>query len=167
MTSETADADWLRQAGRLTAEPAASWPTDQLLGGEVLATRLVALARALPVPATVAAARPGARRPVAADTPCACGGHDCPLVGVEGGPAACRLATDLAALAPATNLQVSGGDLPARYLAALREAAGAVYFCRRVQHAGGACWFSARGPADDLCGRVLAVAHATTPCAGR
>lgn len=160
MTSETADAEWLRQAGQLTAEPASAWPSDQLLGGEVIATRLVALARALPVPAAAVAT---ARSRPAADS-CHCRGHDCPLAGRPGGAAACRLAVDLAAQAPDSDLRIpSGADVPERYLAALRDAAGAVYYCRRVLHAGGSCWFSAAGPGDELCGRVLAVAHLTAP----
>ena len=164
MTSETTDAEWLRRAGRLTAEPASAWPTDQLLGAEVLATRLVALARALPVPATAVArarAHPSEER-------CGCAGPDCPLAGVSGGAEACRLALDLAERAPACSLQIPPApDIPQRYLDALREAAGAVYFCRRVQHAGGRCWFSTAGPDDDLCGRVLAAAHAAAPAFAR
>jgi hypothetical protein len=45
------------------------------------------------------------------------------------------------------------------YLEALREAADAVYYCRKVQHPAGSCWFSVAGPEADVCGRVLALTH--------
>ena len=56
----------------------------------------------------------------------------------------------------------SSGD-PTRFLAALEEAAHAVYHCRRVQHPRGRCWFSASGPESGLCGEVLTAAHTMRP----
>lgn len=81
------------------------------------------------------------------------------------GNQACVLVDELAAAMP-------GGesDPPVRcahpaqeyvlaYVQALRQASTAVYFCRRIQHPAGSCWFSVHGPAHDLCGRVLSTAH--------
>ncbi len=81
---------------------------------------------------------------------------ECPLAGVDGGHAACRLAERLAAQ----------GDRPAEmdadrivqlYLQAIRAAGTAVFHCRRHAHPAGECWFSDDG--SDVCGDVLAVAH--------
>lgn len=83
----------------------------------------------------------------------------CALDGVPGGRAACELAR---AFAPHSDTAGEGGT--ARYLAALGHAPAAVYYCRKVAHPTGACWFApplgVLPAADDLCARVLATAHA-------
>lgn len=72
--------------------------------------------------------------------------------------AACALAVELAALAPAEAPAVTA-DPGQAYLGALRDAAASVYYCRRIAHPSGTCFFSGTGPHADGCGRVLAVAH--------
>lgn len=81
--------------------------------------------------------------------------------------AALRLARALAAEAAVPAGETAGGpcgaapqgDDLARFLAALEDAAHAVYHCRRVVHPRGRCWFSASGPDSGLCGEVLSAAH--------
>lgn len=73
---------------------------------------------------------------------------------------ACALAGILAELAPSRAvLRRPRQDPVTAYVRALRDAAGAVYYCRRLAHASEKCWFSPTGPAADRCGSVLAVAH--------
>jgi hypothetical protein len=74
------------------------------------------------------------------------------------------LAADVRRLAPqpAAARRTTNGDpavLRERFALAVCDAGAAVYHCRRVEHASGRCLFSVAGPVDDLCGRVLAVAH--------
>lgn len=82
-----------------------------------------------------------------------------------GGTAAQALAADLARSLPLVaarnrpRISLQGEALAKAYLGAIRSASGAVYHCKRVQHTAGSCWFSVRGPHDDQCGQVLAVAH--------
>lgn len=143
MRGAAADRDWARRAGALTVEPDGDWPADQLMAAERLVTRLVQRARLL-----------------VAVNDCVGEGHSaCLLRAVPGGHAACTLAPALARVAyPSTHLPVMRDPAQA-YLRALRDAAGAVYFCRRVEHASGRCFFSFDGPAVATCGRVLAASH--------
>ncbi len=84
---------------------------------------------------------------------------------VPGGGAAQAMAGDLARSLPLVaarnrpRISLQGAALAKAYLTAIRAASGAVYHCKRVQHTAGSCWFSVRGPHDDRCGQVLAVAH--------
>lgn len=135
MSRLAADTDWLRRIGGLTVEPDGQWPHDQIVAARLLVVRLVSAARA-------AAASP---RAVAACPPTAAA-----LVGQLS-------AVDVPELPRDPTLSPS--DLTSDYLRALCSAAGAVYFCRRVEHASGRCWFSVQGPAADVCGRVLAAGH--------
>lgn len=80
--------------------------------------------------------------------------QDCALAGIDGGPAACRLA---GALAFATNGMAPSEGCAATYLQAVRAAAPAVFHCRRHAHPTGECWFA--NDATDACGDVLAVSH--------
>lgn len=140
-----ADMDWLRRMGALTVErdgdePAgefADGPADEVRSARRRVGRLCAAAVAV-------AASPEAR-------------GACP-------PAAARLVTELArAGAPAIAPRPAGSAPPVllvrEYLDALCQAATAVYFCRRVEHASHRCWFSPLGPTADLCGRVLDAGH--------
>ena len=83
-------------------------------------------------------------------------GPSCRLAARTGSHEACELARRLAEHAP----PVPRAPDPVRgYVRALRDAAHAVYYCRRVAHASGQCWFSPDGPAQGRCRRVLAIAH--------
>ncbi len=148
-------ADWLRSITALTVELEGALLDDRLILGARQARRLAALARRF-----VGASSLGAD--------CACDTQPCRLKHEYGGVAACRLALDLSRRAPATKaLDLDPTVVAERYVAALRDAAPATYFCRRVVHAGGQCWFSVHGPADDLCGRVLAAGHGLSAFAQR
>lgn len=140
MSRVAADTDWLRRIGALTVEPDGAWPHDQIVAARLLVVRLVSSARPVAASAVATAA--------------------CP-------PAAAALAPELS-VADVPDLPedtaLDAGGLAASYLRALCSAAGAVYFCRRVEHASGRCWFSVRGPDADLCGRVLTAGH---HCASR
>jgi hypothetical protein len=83
------------------------------------------------------------------------------LSGTPGGAAAADLAGELARVLPCPPQpdRTAAGRPLAQYLDALRDAAQAVYYCRRVQHAAGGCWFSIQGPRHDVCGRILVTAH--------
>lgn len=130
--------DWVRRLGALTVQPdsAADAPlgtTDRIVAAQTLVARLATAARGF-----IAA---GACVHAADDQ-------------------ACDLAVELAALPVGTTPEPGRGDAEITYLRALRDAAGAVYYCRRVQHPGGRCWFDAEGEDhDDLCGQVLALTH--------
>lgn len=135
MSRTAADTDWLRRFGALTVEPDGEWPRDQILAARLLIVRLVCAARALSRAPESLSACPAAAASLVpalarADVPGICGEEAPP-----------------------------GPDLAASYLRALCDAAGAVYFCRRVEHASDRCWFSADGPSADICGRVLAEGH--------
>lgn len=135
MSRVAVDTDWLRRMGGLMVEPDGAWPHDQILAARLLVIRLVHSARTVAASAGATAA--------------------CP-------PAAATLVGALSvADVPDSGETVRGGgeDLAAAYLDALCDAAGAVYFCRRVEHASGRCWFSTQGPEADLCGRVLVAGH--------
>ena len=135
MSRVAVDTDWLRRMGGLMVEPDGAWPHDQMLAARLLVVRLVHSARTVATSAEATAA--------------------CP-------PAAATLVGELSvADVPASGETVHGeaADLAGAYLAALCDAAGAVYFCRRVEHASGRCWFSSEGSQADLCGRVLAAGH--------
>lgn len=135
MSRLAADTDWLRRIGALTVEPDGVWPNDQIVAARHLVSRLVS------------AARPVAQSSDAAAL--------CPT-------AAAALVGELASAdvyTPPTAVPSDATVLAAAYLQALCAAAGAVYFCRRVEHASGRCWFSVLGPDADLCGRVLAAGH--------
>lgn len=97
---------------------------------------------------------------------CACGTARCMLAEVPGGPEACRLATRLAWLpvAAAGHGDPRPGsrpeDVATAYLHALRGAESAIFYCQRVQHFMGECWFSTpEVSGEDLCARTMAVAH--------
>ena len=94
---------------------------------------------------------------------CSCGGAQgtCRWSELAGGPRACSLADELAAIAPADAAIViaAGDDLAHRYLQALAAIAPAIYLCRRVLHASNRCWFSTGNALSSTCGRVLAAAH--------
>jgi hypothetical protein len=113
--------------------------TDHLVMAQTLAARLFTSAAAY---LAVASCRDGV----------------CALGAVDGAREACALAADLAPLAT-TAVPPVAGDPGRVYLAALSDAAAAVYYCRRTAHPGGTCWFSAAGPDADGCGRVLVAAH--------
>ena len=87
------------------------------------------------------------------------GGGRCALDAVPGGRAACELARAFVPRPAPTH----PGGATSRYLTALAHAAASVYYCRRVAHPAGTCWFGAPlglEPGADGCGRVLAAAHA-------
>lgn len=135
MSRVATDTDWLRRMGALTVEPDGEWPHDQIVAARLLVVRLVCSARPLAASARALASCPPRAAALAAELSVA----DVP--DLPGDPT------------------LSPSDLAADYLRALCSAAGAVYFCRRVEHASGRCWFSVQGPAADLCGRVLAAGH--------
>lgn len=82
------------------------------------------------------------------------------LRGFPGAAAAADLAGELARVLPSPPGQPDLEAAPvAAYLHALGDAARAVYYCRRVQHPAGGCWFSVQGPQHDVCGRILVTAH--------
>ncbi len=82
------------------------------------------------------------------------------LDGIPGWLAAQALAAELAGQTRGQAVTVlSGMELAWRYMEALRDAAGAVHYCRTVQHASRSCCFSIAGPRAGLCGRVLVAAH--------
>lgn len=148
---------WVEDMIDLTVHPE-DRPTDRLVDAQARVARLAVAARALaaaPQTPAVSAAFdrvPGADRarelvPVLAG-----------LLPLAGAPAGARSGT--AATTGATGAET----LVADYLDALRRCCGAVYYCRRVQHVVGTCWFSIRGPEDDVCGRVLAAAHGLGDC---
>lgn len=126
--------DWLRRIEALTVEPDGEWPQDQMVAARMRVVRLVKAARPVASSPAVAAA--------------------CP-------PAAASLARELsfADVPQGPHIDASDAELAQTYLQALCDAAGAVYFCRRVEHASGGCWFSVEGPQADVCGRVLATGH--------
>jgi len=130
----------------LTVRPDGDWPTDQLVAAQVRVARLAVLARAVDADPDDAEVR------IAFES-------------IRGGRRARALAHQLAAELPLavdpgrSRVGLSGADLAATYADVVRHAAGAVYYCRRVQHATGACWFSVHGADHDVCGQVLAVSH--------
>lgn len=134
MSRVAVDTDWLRRIAALTVEPQGAWPQDQIVAARTRVVRLVT------------AARPVASSPGASAA--------CP-------PEAASLARELvdADVPEVPRVEASDAELAQDYLHALREAAGAVYFCRRVEHASGGCWFSVDGPQADVCGHVLAIGH--------
>lgn len=140
MSRVAVDTDWLRRMGALTVEPDGAWPHDQILAAHLLVIRLVNSARTVAASTGAADACPSAAATLVAELSMA----ELSMADVpDSGETAHREPADLAAA----------------YLHALCDAAGAVYFCRRVEHASGRCWFSTEGPAADLCGRVLAAGH--------
>lgn len=138
MTRLATDTQWLRHAGGLTVQPDNGWPTDQILGAKLRVIGLVCAARGV-------AASPAAGRACA--------------------PAAAALAEELCQVDvpdyPAVGVHTAA-QIVERYEQALWDAAGAVYYCRRTEHASGRCLFSAAGPAADVCGRVLVAGHRST-----
>lgn len=143
---------WVEDMIDLTVHPE-DRPTDRLVDAQARVARLAVAARALaaaPQTPEVSAAFdrvPGVERarrlvPVLAG-----------LLPLAGGAAAARPASAAGA-----------ATLVADYLDALRRCCGAVYYCRRVQHVAGTCWFSIHGPEDDVCGRVLAATHGLGDC---
>jgi hypothetical protein len=144
------ETEWLRSATELTVS-ADGLPSDadQIGAAETAVAWLTALAQALPHCAD------SVHHP-AGGTHTACAFADLPA-----GARACRLATDLARLPGHDRVAVlePGQDTAARFLDAVRAAAPAVYLCRRVRHITGHCWFRETGAPDDICGRILALAH--------
>ena len=137
--------DWLRRFGALTSEREHGQPGDHVGDGSRVAVRCVELARAL-------VSRPCPRHHLPRSQ------GSCAL-GV--GPSvaqACLLAADLAG-GEATPVDGDANEIAWSYMNALVEAAEAVYFCRRIAHPGGRCWFTEAGANPDVCGRVLTVAH--------
>ncbi|HVM00376.1 MAG TPA: hypothetical protein VM324_13875 [Egibacteraceae bacterium] len=135
MSSTATETDWFRRIAALTVEPDGERPEDPVVAARLLVVRLVCTARLVASSPTAAAA--------------------CP-------PVAAGLATELSAADVPHLPRIGRTDartLAADYLEALCGAAGAVYFCRRIEHASGRCWFSVQGPGADLCGRVLAAGH--------
>lgn len=153
MGSAAADSGWVDEMIGLTVRPDGDWPTDQLVAAQVRVARLAVLVRALapviedPTVARALATARGGRR----------AGRLVPLLAAE---------LPLAADPARSRIAPSGADLVEAYTDALRHAAGAVYYCRRVQHATGACWFSVHGAEYGVCGPVLAVAHCLAEPAG-
>lgn len=144
------DEAWLARAGGLTAEAADDHETARAAAAEALAFRLTATAAAL------CAASP-----------------DPPLNDRDTAAVAQRLAAAAPSpprsADPPSRAPGGAGDgrdvhaLADAFVGALADASVAVYFCRCTQHPGGRCWFSAAGPADGLCGDVLAAAHRLAP----
>jgi len=103
----------------------------------------------------------------AADGACCCGQSRCQLADIAGGEESCRIAVDLARLpvgeahmAQAFREEASREDVATLYLQALRSASGAVYYCQRVQHVMGECWFTTdHRSGEALCARTLALSH--------
>ena len=95
---------------------------------------------------------------------CCCSGPLCALETLPGGRDACRLARELAWLpvAEAGEHHRTGGkpdEVALHYVSALRGASGAVFYCQRVQHLMGECWFTTPElPGEGLCARTLAIA---------
>lgn len=139
------EADWERRIGGLIVEPEPEPNSrapivvglDHLIVSQALVRKLAVAARALVADESY--------------------GEVYQLAGVLGSHEACRLASDLAELAPPT--VTATPDPVATYIRALREAVYAVYYCRRIAHAGGQCWFSPADPDAQWCARVLALAH--------
>lgn len=98
---------------------------------------------------------------------CPCGGARCALADIPGGQEACRLAGELAWLpvaetreAPPSRAGTRPEEVAQLYVQALRNALGAVFYCQRVQHLMGDCWFSGEDrPGEALCARTLAITH--------
>lgn len=138
--------DWMEQMIGLTVAPPGDGSSDALISSNGAVARLAVTAWAV--------------ADAAEDQELAAA-----FAAVPGGAAAQVLAADLARSLPlgaARNrprIALHGDALAKAYMAAIRSASGAVYHCKRVQHAAGSCWFSVRGPQEDRCGQVLAVAH--------
>ena len=142
MIRGSSEAEWLRRCGTLTAVRADEPNGDERSASHAAATRLIAVSRTL-----VASHGP---QEIA-----------CALGTTPHAHRAGELAADLAARGPAgPPADVSPDQVSEAFFAALQAAAQGVYLCRRVEHASAACWFDADGPDADLCGEVLAVAHA-------
>jgi hypothetical protein len=144
------ETEWLRSAGELTVS-ADGLPSDadQIAAAETAVAWLIALARALPHCADTAHHPAG-------------GSHTaCAFADLPSGERACRLATDLAHLPGEDRVAVleRGRDTATHFLRAVSAAAPAVYLCRRVRHISGHCWFRDSGADEDVCGRILALAH--------
>jgi len=141
--------NWWAQVSALTVAPETADPAAHVGNCEDLAGRLVQLAGAL----TLAQTLPGS---------CACGADACVFAGIPGGREACEL-IPLLAVASATprgrRIPDSPEALRRAYIRTLRDAASAVSHCRRTQHVTGRCWFTPKGCPQDVCGRVLTVAH--------
>jgi hypothetical protein len=84
-------------------------------------------------------------------------GPTCRLARRLGSHDACELARRLAGQAPPQAYETP--DPVLSYVRALRDAAHGIYYCRRVAHASGQCWFSPDGPADGLCRKALTIGH--------
>lgn len=140
-----ASTGWVDEMIGLTVRPDGDWPTDQLVAAQMRVARLAVLARAV----------------AASDDP----ELRTAFESMRGGRRALALARHLADELPLAvdprrpRVGLSAADLAATYADVVRHAAGAVYYCRRVQHATGACWFSVHGADHDVCGEVLAVSH--------
>jgi hypothetical protein len=145
MSRACTQSEWERQAGSLIVEPdplSSSYALaveglDHLIVSQRLVRRLAIAARAF-----------------INDQTC---DQSCELARRLGTHEACELAHNLAELAPPIVTAIP--DPVLAYTQALREAAHAVYYCRRVAHASGQCWFSPPESYVQLCGSVLAFAH--------
>lgn len=139
----TTTAEWLLEISGLTVGPREGGAMDIVAHGQALAAQVRAAASAhLAVTQCV-------------DVTC---GDKCPLAGVDGGTAACRLAVMLAGAGTVSTSPTMDRDRTAMlFLQAIRAASSAVFHCRRHAHPTGECWFSDNG--SDVCGDVLAVAH--------
>ena len=142
-------ADWWAQVRALTVAPETVDPVAHVGNCEDVAARLVQVAGKLMLAQTAAG-------------PCACGRGPCVFAGIRGGPEACALIPLLAvATGPPQHhpMPESPEGLRRTYIRMLRQASPAVAHCRRTQHVTGGCWFTPTGCAEDVCGRVLTVAH--------
>lgn len=140
-----AEQDWVARMQGLTVQPQ-DCEDDPLAAARARVGRLTEAARDF-----VADARPGRHLP----------GVEPLTVSAPGWGAVTALAAELCGThgPVAGHCDASCTDTQ-EYLDALQAAATAVYYCRRIQHPAGRCWFSPLGPEADVCGHVLAAAHA-------
>lgn len=137
----TTTAEWLLEISGLTVACRDGEPIDLVGHGQALAAQVRSAAAAHVAHSTCT------------DADCA---QSCPLLAIDGGAAACRLARALAP--PGTPSRRMDPRVAAtRYLQALQAAATAVFHCRRHAHPAGECWFD--DATTSTCGDVLAVAH--------
>jgi hypothetical protein len=150
---------WIERIAALTTKPEASVPVDLLADSSRRAAQYLSMARLL-VHGGCPRHHPGAGREGLQHAAASCALE--PEAGA-GAERACLLAGVLGAAGDdgpsgGDAGPVPPGDVPRAYVAALVEAIPAIYYCRKLQHPYGRCWFGAEGSRGG-CGHVLAIAH--------